>query len=158
MTAPTFLTMSRRIASAVEDGRGVGRPILCLGESSFGTTPRRSFKPSEDKELFEIILYNTSCYRNCWLLLSPIMLQPSTTETTILYNDKDLAVKYPNAITITGTITTGPGVIIGTQIRNQCKSTRKSSIDTCDAPIKSSLSLLVHTVLLFLIFSFKKKL
>jgi hypothetical protein len=53
---------------------------------------------------------------------------------------------------------TGPGVIIGTQIRNQCKSTRKSSIDTCDAPIKSSLSLLVHTVLLFLIFSFKKKL
>ena len=54
--------------------------------------------------------------------------------------------------------TTGPPVIIGMQTLQACKSTRKSPIDTCDAPIESSLDCLGGTVLPFLILSFQKKL
>ena len=51
-----------------------------------------------------------------------------------------------------------PPVIIGMQTLQACKSTRKSPIDTCDAPIESSLDCLGGTVLPFLILSFQKKL
>ena len=52
---------------------------------------------------------------------------------------------------------TGPGVIIGMQTLPACKSTRKSPIDTCDAPIESSLDRLGGTVLPFLILPFQNR-
>ena len=51
---------------------------------------------------------------------------------------------------------TGPSIILGILNYKSCISTRKSSIDTSNAPIKSSLPLLVHTVLPFLILPLKK--